>query len=146
MRRGAEGGATRRRSLYHEGNVGDSGHSAGGKLGNAMFIRTADGYIAHERVVPANRAGRGFGQASQGWRGFSDAEFAAWEAFALPLGHPAYNIYQSLTRKWLAVHPMGVPPTMPPGGPFFRDAVRVLIADGGSRIGSSGSTIRDPRF
>ncbi|RYG22845.1 hypothetical protein EON82_15905, partial [bacterium] len=107
----------------------------GGKLGNVVFIRSADGYIVRERVTPANprtalqtAVRREFAIASQGWKGLSEEAFAAWLAYGDSLGRTAYNVYMGLTRKWLAVHGDGTPPAMPPPGPFFGDAVRLSVS------------------
>ena len=137
--------------LKMKGALGIPTIRPGGKLGNVVFVRSGDGYVVRERVTPANprtaaqtRARRGFAQASQGWARLTDAEFEAWQAYAEPSGRPANNVYQSLTRKWLAVHGEGTPPTMPPTGPFFGDAVRVRIVEPGGRSGESASPLDVP--
>jgi hypothetical protein len=46
----------------------------GGKLGNVVFIRAADGYIVRERVPPANP------RTAPQLRALPDAAFEAWNA------------------------------------------------------------------
>lgn len=130
-----------------KGTLGIPAIRPGGKLGNVVFIRSADGYVVRERVTPANprtalqtATRREFAIASQGWKGLSDEAFAAWQAFGVSSGRAAYNVHMGLTRKWLAVHNGGTPPTMPPTGPFFGDAVQLQVTPS-----SSGSSWRGGR-
>ena len=144
-----------------KGTLGIPTIKPGGKLGNVVFIQTAQGYVVRERVTPANprtgpqvRARAGFAEASRAWGALDDAEYAAWQAYGQACGLGGQLAYMSLTRKWLATHPGGTPPTLPPAGPFFGDNVGLRIADLGSGIaegadptdaGSGRSEIDDPR-
>lgn len=104
-----------------------------GRLGNVVLQRAGEGLVVREMVVPydprtpAQLASRNRMQdVAAYWSRLGDAERAAWAEFA---PERTYQAYLGLTSKWLARHPGEEPPTMPPGSPFFGDAVEITLLD-----------------
>ena len=121
------------------GQSGIAGVTIRGAVGNVVFQRFGDGVTVRERVRPrdprtpgqmASRAA--MAAVSRAWGRLSQEDFGAWEAFGKAGGTAGYPAYVSLTRKWLAVHGGGTPPTAPPAGPFFGDALTLIVGVGDS--------------
>jgi len=105
-----------------------------GKVGNVVFAHVGDELVVRERVRPANPrtprqvgARQGLVAAAKRWAQLSDEDFEAWVAYSEAVGRPAYNLFVALTAKFLRMHPDQEPPTAPPAGPFFGDAVRLKV-------------------
>ncbi|RYG22678.1 hypothetical protein EON82_16390 [bacterium] len=102
---------------------------ARGKFGTAVFQQYGETTMMrplvtpHDPRTPAQVSSRlRMSAAAEFWKALSDAELAAWEAFAATQTGGAYRIFGGLIAKWLQMNPTETPPTMPPLGPFYGDA------------------------
>jgi hypothetical protein len=129
-----------------------------GKAGNVVFAQTRFGLVVRPRTVPRNPrtpaqlASRDrLTRASAAYRALTDAQLAAWSAYARtlsrtsPAGGPPYvpaaqNVFVGLAAKFLQVNPGESIPLDPPAAPFLGDGITVTASavSGGVEFAASG--------
>ena len=116
-----------------------------GKLGNAVFVRTAHGTVLRER--PDGSSGKSplqlasearIARASRAFRELTREEGKAWSTFGQTVAeaHPrtgrvvalsGQQAFNRLATKLLQIDPQAVLPHAPPTAPFFGDGLRVTV-------------------
>jgi hypothetical protein len=119
-----------------------------GKSGNTVFVRTPNGVVVRDRIIPsdpntpkqqARRAG--MAQAMRAWQDLDPALAAQWRQYAESLARRdpasgairaprAINVYTQLYLKLLQIDPQAPPPSTPPAQPFGGDSAVISVSGG----------------
>lgn len=132
--------------------------SLNGSSANAVFVRTRNGIVVRDRIVPhdprtpAQIATRQrLQRVGQAWLGLSLAQAQAWRDYAASLqrvdldtgaliGPRAQTLFSKLSLKFLQANPTGEIPLTPPDSAFAGDGIGVSSSpsDDGIRFTSTG--------
>src|SRR5258708_22267934 len=127
-------------------NSGILAEALHGKVGSAVFTRTASGTVVRPRTIPRNPRTRAqtairanLARAVAAYRTLSTTQFAAWQAYASrqvrvdlrdgTARHPtAYAAFVGLAAKFLQVSPASAIPLNPPAFDFIGDRITLTVS------------------
>jgi hypothetical protein len=125
---------------------------ASGKLGNVVIVRSREGTVIRELVIPRNpqtpaqiAVRTALKRAAQAFETFTAAQEAEWERYAKrqsvrddatgKITTPtAINAFVRLAAKFLQVSPNGTIPLTPPATDYNGDAITVAATAGAGKV------------
>ncbi len=115
--------------------AGPLGGELSGRVGNAVFVRTANGTVVRDLVIPHDPqtpAQRAFRQrqslAARAWSNLDPSAAALWAAYAKGVGMRPMNAFTTLYGRLLRLSPAAPVPLAPSALPFFGDVVSASTA------------------